>query len=188
MWQFTPKATNQWQIIRRIERCKDTVFYQWKRRWLAFRRPDKCSWGSFSCLTDISGPVGNWYLHSETELSNIIHLWSFVLLSLKRTPLSKWSQPKQEEQLWRRHMLAEERARILIIWREGGKEKEHFYKETWYLKIKKKTSIFIYKPSNTLFQWSSVNPKGTAYSSHLPKPIYLYNRCFVYLTAHPFNQ
>lgn len=103
MWQFTPKATNYWQIIRRIEQCKDTVFYQRKRRWLVFRRPNKCSWGSFSCLSDISGPEGNWYLHLETKLSNIIHLWSFVLLSLKRTSLSKWSQPKQKEQLWRRH-------------------------------------------------------------------------------------
>jgi len=146
MWPFSPRATNHWQIIRRIEQCKDTVFYQRKGRWLAFRRPKKCSWGSFSCLSDISGPEGNWYLHLETKLSNIIHLWSFVLLSLKRTPLSKWSQPKQEEQLWRRH-----------AWRGEGWNTYYLQRETERKRTVlqgnrelKKAPIFIYKPSNTL--------------------------------------
>ncbi len=82
-------------------------------------------------------------------------------------------------------MLAEERAGILIIWREGGKEKKHFYKETWYLK---KAYIFIYKPS-TLY---SNDPQWTP-KARPAHPIYLNLYiaiivCFVYLTAHPVNQ
>lgn len=146
-------------------------------RWLAFRRPNKCSWGSFSCLSDISGPEGNWYLHLETKLSNIIHLWSFVLLSLKRTSLSKWSQPKQEEQLWRRHARRGEGWNTYYLQRERRKEKEQFYKEIMVLK--KLTSSFINQA--TLYAMILC-------SSHLPKPIYLYNKCLVCLTGHPLNQ
>lgn len=133
--------------------------------------------GSSSCLSDISASEGNWYLHLETKLSNIIHLRSFVLLSLKWTRLSKWSLPKQGAQLW-----------------GGARGWNTYYLETrwerrgmvlWGTLVKGVHLDLLSKHSIPMMV--SVNPKGAHSSSCLPKAIYINSRWFVCLEGHLSN-